>query len=40
MRFAAQSWVHTHAWSGDYEIAGIEVTGSNFAITGFIESLI
>lgn len=40
MRFAAMSWVHTHGWSGDYELSAIEVAGKEFVVTEFIESAV
>ncbi len=39
MRFAAESWVHAHDWRGDYQLAAIEVSGTNFRVTNAIKSL-
>jgi Holliday junction resolvase-like predicted endonuclease len=39
MRFAAESWVHKHAWRGDYQLCAIEVSGPQFAITAVIKDL-
>jgi hypothetical protein len=39
MRFAAESWVHANDWSGDYQLCAIEVSGSDFRITGVIKDL-
>lgn len=33
MRFAAELWVHSNSWDGQYELCAIEVTGAKFAIT-------
>jgi len=37
MRFAAESWVHMHAWRGDYQLLAIELSGPSFEITALIE---
>jgi Holliday junction resolvase-like predicted endonuclease len=37
MRFAAGSWVHIHGYSGAYELVAIEVSGSDFRITGVVK---
>jgi Holliday junction resolvase-like predicted endonuclease len=39
MRFAAESWVHTHAYSGEYQLCAIEVSGANFAVTAVAKDL-
>jgi putative endonuclease len=39
MQFAAESWRSENRHSGAYRLAGIEVSGSDFAITDFIDSL-
>lgn len=39
MRFAAKSWVHAHAWSGDYQLCAIEVSGSTFHVTAVVKDL-
>jgi putative endonuclease len=39
MRFAAQAWVHLHAWRGEYQLAAIEVSGLEFAVTACVEEL-
>ncbi len=39
MRFAAESWVHTHAWRGAYYLAAIEVSGRDFQITNAIKDM-
>lgn len=35
MRFAAELWVSENQWSGDYGLAAVEVSGSDFIVTGF-----
>lgn len=37
MRFAAELWVQTSDWQGEYQLCAIEVSGSNFAITEVIK---
>ncbi|HKR81768.1 MAG TPA: YraN family protein [Candidatus Saccharimonadales bacterium] len=39
MRFAAESWVHTHGWRGEYHLAAIEVSGSDYHVTNAIKDL-
>ncbi|HEX3568296.1 MAG TPA: YraN family protein [Candidatus Saccharimonadales bacterium] len=39
MRFAAESWVHAHAWQGDYQLCAIEVSGSAFRVTAVVKDL-
>ena len=39
MRFAAESWVHANAYSGDYQLCAIEASGTDFAVTAFVEDL-
>jgi Holliday junction resolvase-like predicted endonuclease len=39
MRFAAESWVHTHAWRGEYQLCAIEVSGPEFRITNVVKDL-
>jgi uncharacterized protein (TIGR00252 family) len=39
MRFAAASWVHTHAWRGEYEMCAIEVSGPDFRITNVVKGI-
>ncbi|HSX34007.1 MAG TPA: YraN family protein [Candidatus Saccharimonadales bacterium] len=39
MRFAAETWVHVHAWRGDYQLCAIEVSGPEFQITGAVKDL-
>ncbi|HSX17616.1 MAG TPA: YraN family protein [Patescibacteria group bacterium] len=39
MQFAARSWVHAHAYAGDYRLCAIEVSGPRFQITAAINDL-
>lgn len=36
MRFAAESWVHAHGWSGPYQLAAIAVDGDELS---FLDSI-
>lgn len=37
MRFAAEFWVSEHDWQHDYQLSAIEVTGSTFKVSTFLE---
>ncbi len=39
MAFAAQFWVSKNNWDGDYSLAAAEVTGPEYQITEFIDSI-
>jgi putative endonuclease len=39
MGFAADLWLVEHRWYGMYRLAAIEVSGPQFAVTGFIDSV-
>lgn len=39
MRFAAELWVSSHNWEEDYQLAAIELTGSDYAVSDFITSV-
>lgn len=39
MRFAAESWVHANAYSGDYQLVAIEVSGPDFRVSGVVKDL-
>ena len=39
MTFAADFWVQAHDWQGDYSLAAVEVSGSNYDVTGFLPDL-
>lgn len=36
MSFAAEMWVSQIKWSGDYQLAAIELTGPTFEVTNFL----
>ncbi len=36
MQFAAELWVSNHDWQGEYQLAALEVSGEDFAVTDFI----
>lgn len=39
MHFAAEAWVHAHAWQGEYQLCAIEVSGRDFCITAALKDL-
>lgn len=39
MTFAAEMWVSQHKWDGDYQLAGLEMSGPEFEVTEFIDNL-
>lgn len=39
MTRAAEGWVQTHNWQGDYQLAVIEVSGQNYQITNFLTDI-
>ncbi len=39
MRFAAEMWVQSNKWRGEYQLCAIEVFGSNFEITNVVKDL-
>lgn len=39
MAFAAQFWVSSNNWDGDYNLAAVEVTGPEFKITEFLPEI-
>lgn len=39
MQFAAEAWVHLTRWTGEYQLAAVEVSGAQFAVTNFIEGI-
>ncbi len=39
MRYAAEFWVSKHSWDGDYNLAAIEVAGTDFRVTEFVDWL-
>jgi putative endonuclease len=40
MRYAAESWVDESKYTGEYQLAAIEVAGPEFAIEHFIEDVV
>ncbi len=40
MRYAAVQWAVRHAWRGCYELSAVEVSGLNYEVTNFIESIL
>ncbi len=36
MSFAANFWVQNHHWTGDYQLAVMAVTGSDFSVTALV----
>jgi uncharacterized protein (TIGR00252 family) len=38
MRFAAENWVHEHAWQGEYQLCAIELTGADFRINNVVKN--
>lgn len=39
MRFAAEFWVSSNIWKGDYSLSATEVTGEDFEITEHITEI-
>lgn len=39
MRFAAELWVQSQSWDGQYQLCAIEVSGPKFEITGVVKDL-
>lgn len=39
MKLAAEFWVSDNSWGGDYRLAAVEVSGNQFEVSNFIESL-
>ena len=39
MRLAAEVWVNYSNWEGDYRLAAIELTGSNYTVKNLITSV-
>lgn len=36
MKFAAELWVSTNNWSGDYQLAAIELSGTSYKVNNFL----
>ncbi len=39
MAYAAQRWVASYAWRGEFALAAIEVSGEAFEVTAFVDEL-
>lgn len=39
MAFAAEFWVSENKWRGGYQLAAIEISGDQFEVTNFIDSI-
>lgn len=39
MRYAAETWLHEHSWRGEATLSAVEVTGVDFEVGEFIESI-
>lgn len=37
MQFAAEIWVSSHKWHGDYLLSAIEISGAQFAVGDWVE---
>ena len=40
MAFAAEFWVHKNKWPGDYRLAAVEITGSAFTVSAWLDNLL
>ncbi len=39
MQRAAETWIASHGWDGEYQLSAVEVGGRDFAVNGFIEDI-
>lgn len=39
MSRAAEAWVHFFNWTGEYQLCAVEVSGSEFVVTGFVDEI-
>jgi len=39
MQFAAELWTSTHRYNGDYSLAAVEVSGADYAVTAFLDTI-
>lgn len=39
MQFAAEMWMTRHDWKGDITLAAIEVSGTDYSVSEFIETI-
>lgn len=40
MQLAAETWVEEYKWHGAYQLAEIEIAGSDFVVLSFIENVL
>jgi len=39
MQYAANTWLMTRDWTGEIALAGLEVSGADFAVTAFVDAI-
>ncbi len=39
MKLAGELWVADNNWEGDYELAAVEVSGSSYLVTAFVDRI-
>jgi|SRR5581483_278480 putative endonuclease len=39
MCYAANTWLAAHDWPGEVTLAGLEVSGADFAVTAFVDAI-
>ncbi len=39
MQYAANVWLHHNSWSGEVMLCAAEVSGDNFTVTNFVDSV-
>ena len=39
MQYAAQIWVEETEWTGNYQLAAVEIAGKEFAVMSFVDSV-
>lgn len=39
MKFAAELWVVTHNYIGEYTVGAVEISGDDYAVTAFLEDV-
>ncbi|HEU4967083.1 MAG TPA: YraN family protein [Candidatus Saccharimonadales bacterium] len=39
MHYAANTWLAAHDWPGETVLAGLEVSGADFAVAAFVEAI-
>ena len=40
MKYAAEMWVSEHDWQGEYVLSAIEMTGDDYRVTNFIQTIV